>query len=337
MLNLIKKITNHHLIIAFLAITAIPVFAERVFLKSGDELEGVITNQTADWIELRGASDVKRIEKRLIRRINYQPGSINESKIEPITEKETSTVASEKTQKAVEKNDRKEGIQKVKVVKEVDKPRYSESQLRGLLQSEETVWGRMHVDSRRADGDEVAEGDLEPLPVPPVDTGPSRLSAFIRSAILPGWGQYYQGRDKAAIGYGSATFLAVAVATAAGSDAVAASTKYKNSAHLAAFSVYFIGDGAGQFNLDPTPSLGIFGGLSAMDFYLGNQRNSASAANISARNSYYALGTLAASIYIANLVDVLLFHPEKSEVDTLTTIVGMTLDGNALITLTFRF
>lgn len=349
MISKIKRQVVFTISLVFLLMVPFPLSAgETIILKSGEHLEGVIINQSVDWVEFRDASGVRKIEKRLIKRIYYagqpiQAVDIQSASAESIPSLSAARKKEEENKKkeAEKKRAAEEQKPKAETVKKVDQgPRYNESQLRALLKGEESVWGRMHRESRLDPGDELAEeetGNESSPPLPIGDTRPSRLSAFLRSAIIPGWGQWSQGRNRAAAGYGSLTILAAATAGGTGSAAMAASSKYKNTSRLSSFSVYFIGDGVGQLPVDPTPSLGVFGGLSIMDFYLGNQRNAAYSANTNARNTYYAASVTAATLYIANLVDVLLFHPEEPGVGDLSASMGITPEGETFLSLTFRF
>ncbi len=301
------------------------LFADEIILKSGKSYNGVIINQSRTMIEFRDGNGNHKIEKIKIRRIIYNRVP-NESETDASNRKMNIEVSdpSSINIKQTPQNSPAESI------KAGNPQKYQM-----LLSFEESTWRGMHQDLRRGDSD-TAEVDSPDLPssILATPSHTSNWSALLKSAILPGWGQYSQGRNVAAASYGTGALLAVILTGKTTAAAASASANFSNSSNLSTLSILFVGNGIGQFAVDPTAVPGVPLGLSAVDMYLISQRSSAYSASRTSQSNFYVMAGLATTLYIVNLVDVVLYDTDDSH---LTANMGLSRNGDAAISLTFNF
>lgn len=267
-----------------------PVYSDIIVLRSGQSLEGQIINQSRTEVTIETLDGERTISKEQIRRISYKPYDVEEERRK--REEEEAKRKAEEEQKRKELEEQR----KAEEAKRLERERAEKlNALRKLLPGEEVVWTRMHMDFSGAkddkDSDETAM--LEDPTVLTGGSGGSPLSAFWRSAILPGWGQHYLGRQSAGYSWGGTYLLALAVTASAWKHAdsrVAALDNYNRQRDMLMNLSFASGGSQTGANMQ----------LVMANFAEGKK----SSANRALTSSNLTLGILGV-VYTANLVDVL--------------------------------
>ncbi len=193
---------------------------------------------------------------------------------------------------------------------------------------EEAVRKQQQAEAERADreaAERAAQEDAEDAEEPQITRG----GALWRSLILPGWGQSYQGRSSAAWGYGGA-FLATGAL-----NAVFISELQTRQAALDAagssLNLSVVVLGAALPTIDPT--LALRPQLFGLQFFNFAERNAANGAARSASRNVQLGNLLLGAVYVASIVDVIVFHPG----DNMNVALFTAPDGGAGLRLQLRF
>ncbi len=293
------KLRTHLLILLLLLIPGL-LLADTVILKTGQTVEGRITAQTRTSVTIRTtAGAVRTIQKEDIRRISYG-----------------ATQTDDDAQKEAE---RRERLRRDAAISEENK-RIMEQEWRRIDEERK----RLEEDRRRLAEEwarlERGGSGRRPAGAAPVETPASRLrGAFIRSMVLPGWGQLYQGRDLAGYAY-----LAAFAGLAGGSLALdeqyyQARQEYEKNANVFLLTSPAFLAGIGVPIVDVTT-------FYPSGIYFSQQTSQTRASmETAARRANFARSALAA-FYVWNLVDVVLFAPSENQSFNMSVSRGDSLD-----------
>ncbi len=284
------------------------VFGDVVHLRNGRQIEGRIINQSRTSVTLETLDGKQTLSKDQVKRIVYRDFDLEKERER--LEEEQKRINEEKRRKAEEqKRQEEERLKRENERQREERERREEAErkaraareqaarlkkLRVFIQGEESVWNQMHVDLKTAPGEEPpAETAL--LENPEIMTGgapKSKLGALIRSAILPGWGQYYLGRETKSLFWGT-TFLTGAL-IASSLDARAVSDLDSLNTTQAEQDLFFsVGAASGG-----APIAG-----SVQMMYANEIGRKTNKANKSIQLATGALG-ITSIIYITNLIDI---------------------------------
>ncbi|MBL8021746.1 MAG: hypothetical protein JNM27_18885 [Leptospirales bacterium] len=214
----------------FLAVGTIQ--AEQIIMRNGQVFTGQIVSQNRTDVVLDTANGRVVLKKADIRRITYGPTPEEQKKIQAealrkeearkAEEKKAADLKAEQERKAAEEkkaaddkakadkkkaeDDRmaKEKLEKEKLEKETadrlkedakknEKQQLTDEQMRQRIREE--VKKELELAEQRKLEEARRREELQ-------RNTPTRLGAFVRSMVLPGWGQYYQGRKAPAFAYG---------------------------------------------------------------------------------------------------------------------------------------
>lgn len=171
------------------------VNAEVVILKNGQQISGQIVGQSRSAVQVRTAGGTQTIDKGAVRRIVY--GATLEEKKQDEDRRKKQEVLQKKQQEEL-----------LKQQQELIKKQQDE-----FLKKQEEDQKRLLDDAARAEAERRAAAARAAAAAEPEDDSITLSGALWRSAVLPGWGQAYQGRTGAAIGFAAA---AVGLAGATG-------------------------------------------------------------------------------------------------------------------------
>ena len=260
------------------------LLAETIILKNGTRVTGKIVGQSRTAVTITSNGRRRVIQKSDIRRISYETGNNQAAEAERRrrAEAERKRKAEEEARKAEEEAARKAEEDAAKEAAEAAEANAAE------IASEE----------RRRER-EAREAAYKAA-------GPHRLDAFLRSMILPGWGQHYQGRTSAAYGLGGAFAAGLATSFYFTQQHEIARSNYQAKADTFFFTSPLVLSSLGSSISSPT-TLAPLGLVLADD--TANARQQMEDAGRIANNAR----TLLLASYLWNLTDVLVFHPSKNE------------------------
>ena len=180
-----------------LIVAASGLHAEVVILKNGRQISGRIVGQSRSVVRIATAGGTRTIAKGKVRRIVY--GATLEKKKEDEDRRKKQKELLKKQQEEFRK--RQEEL--IKKQQEENIKTQAENQKRLLEQQRQQLEA-----ARRAEAASPAQNSQQE------DSAPTLGGALWRSALLPGWGQIYQGRSGIGIGY-AAGFAALVGTTGA--------------------------------------------------------------------------------------------------------------------------
>lgn len=306
------------LLILFVVAPFVALSADTIYLKNGQTLTGDIVQQSRTEISIQTTAGVKRVQKTTIRRVVFssrQDGAAREEAARKARQQE------EAARKAREAAARKQ--------QQAEAERRARQQEEAARKArEEAVRKQQQAEAERADreaAERAAQEDAEDAEEPQITRG----GALWRSLILPGWGQSYQGRSSAAWGYGGA-FLATGAL-----NAVFISELQTRQAALDAagssLNLSVVVLGAALPTIDPT--LALRPQLFGLQFFNFAERNAANGAARSASRNVQLGNLLLGAVYVASIVDVIVFHPG----DNMNVALFTAPDGGAGLRLQLRF
>jgi hypothetical protein len=232
------------------------------------------------------------IQKSDIRRISYDDAAEQERLRREQLKRQQAEEARRKAEE--ERRLAEEAAQKAAEEAEQEK-REAERQKQESLEEER----RKEEARRQAEAREAQEAAHR-------SSGPHRFEAFFRSMLLPGWGQFYQGRTSAAYGFGGAFLGGLGVAYITDRRYYTRRAAYEDKADQFFYTSPLVLSSLGSSISSPT-TLAPLGLLIAGD-------------TVDARNRMQNAGrwanrarTLLLGLYVWNLVDVLVFHPTPTE------------------------
>jgi hypothetical protein len=171
--------------------------ADTIFLKNGQTVTGDIVSQTRNRIDIQTTAGLKRVQKTMVRRVVF---SKKESASEAAARRAREAAARKAEAEAARQAEAEaEAVRRA----EVESARKAEAEAEAARKSQ----AEAETAARQAEADRKEREAAEAARVPITSSG-----ALWRSMILPGWGQYYQGRTFAAFGYGGAFVGAAALA-----------------------------------------------------------------------------------------------------------------------------
>lgn len=256
------------------------LFAETIFLKSGGRVSGKIVGQSRTTVTIRSGGNTRVVQKSDIRRISYdnKNGAAEEAarrKREEAARKKAEEAA-RKAEEETRKTEEASAVQAEEARKKAEEE--SKNRAEELRKKEEAY---------RA-------------------AGPHRMDAFLRSMVLPGWGQHYQGRKNAAYGLGGGFLAGLGISYYFEQRYNIARGAYKDKADEFFITSPLVLSSLGSSISSPT-TLAPLGIVLALDTSAARQRMED--AGRWANNTR----TLLLGLYLWNLVDVLVFHPSQTE------------------------
>lgn len=280
--------TTFAVALAFFLFFTASLQADTVFLKNGRQVEGKIIGQTRTAVTLRtSAGQVQTIQKADIRRIAYGPTQSDEE------------AAKEQERRDRLRRDQALSAENRRLMEEewrrIDGERKKLEEERSRIDEE---WARLE----RGRGDSTRRPVASRTPT----QGDKLLAALMRSAVLPGWGQHYQGRTSVGYIYGGA-FLAL------GGLAIGTEAQYYNRREQYAA-------GANQFLFTSPVSLSYLGvpitdlnAFQANGFLQSQNVSDARSKMETASRRANLARTMLITLYAWNLVDVVLFQPSAGQ------------------------
>jgi len=318
-----------------LTFAATALQADLLYLKNGGTISGKIVGVSQSAVTIQTDGGAQTVAKAAVRRIVY--GAVEDP------------AAARKKQEEARKKQEEERKRQEELLKDLEKRR--EEELRRRQEELDRLQKQPSVTPA-------------PTPQPEPEGGITRLGAITRSAILPGWGQFYQGR---ALGGGlyAGSMLALAGSGAyAAAEYSAARSAYRSSANLLFYTSPLVADQVGQ-SLPVSDDAAMFlidrrSGVSGAAAKLGSQNKIAAYFMIQelsrfplnntefAKTAFYfnalsqsmlqkqamqrsaamtnSIATAALGLYLWNIADAALFHPTSS------SYIGLVpMDGQAKV------
>lgn len=244
-----------------------PLFADRILMKSGQVLNGKIIRQSRKDITVRLASGVRTVSKTQVRRVFFGKNADAEMKKE-----EALQLAALKTK--------------------------AEQELKAATDAKQT-------EAKKEEAEQEHKNQRPTRHQEPVDRT-NIMSALWRSALVPGWGQYYQGRIWSGVAYGGLFLGAAGAVYSSNGSLVAARSDLDAAASFVFYSVGINGLAVVQATGNQLAQDSL-----VLQFLTIGQRNSAAASVKSAQSNLNIAGGILATVYLVNLADVVLFAPDK--------------------------
>ncbi|MCB1173420.1 MAG: hypothetical protein KDK39_07645 [Leptospiraceae bacterium] len=265
---------------------AAPLWADTLYLKNGSQLNGTIVGQSRTVVRIRVGDQVQVIAKTEIRRIVFQRESDNDAAQKRKAEEERRRKAAEA--KAAEEEKRRAAEEEKRRAQEAT---VAEEEQRRAEEAKKAAERRRQEALRR-------EQER--------NQGPTTAGAFVRSLILPGWGQYYQGRTSDAYLIGGIFAISAGSAVYLDQRYQAADRSYRGDVELFLIGSPFWLSWYGTTIIDTSPF--VLGGLLQMQTI--NQSRSEMQAAARRVNGTRAL---VLGVYAWNLVDVILWQPNQNQ------------------------
>ncbi|MBL8021987.1 MAG: hypothetical protein JNM27_20095 [Leptospirales bacterium] len=169
--------------------------AENVYLRDGRVISGRISNQTRTDITIETAQGTMKINKDQIRRIQYDTQVDDKAKEEARKAEEKRRLEEYNRQQAEQRRQNEERM-KQEEAKRLEAEKKNQDEAKRLADQK-----KLEEDKKKADADKKRRDDESKMK----PAGPFWYGAMVRSMVLPGWGQYYQGRNRAAFLNGGLT------------------------------------------------------------------------------------------------------------------------------------
>lgn len=254
------------------------LLADKVLLKDGSVVEGEVFHQTSKFIRIRSGTVVRTIDKTDIKRIIFE---------------ETKKLTEEEGQK----------------LQALEQARAEEARRAEQVRLAREAEARKLEEARKKQEEEKTRQAEKPQEI-------THGGAIWRSAVLPGWGQFYTGRKSKGFAYGTGFALAAGLKLSTAAWATHARRDYLRSVDQLVFASLLVG-GPGRT-------------LSGLEFIRLNERqNEFSRMKRNTTIDLYATGILAI-VYGANMIDVILYKPGKY------SIVSFESDGTQA-SIVYRF
>jgi len=300
------------LIATFLTFTA-ALYAENVYLRDGRIVSGRITNQTRTDITIATPQGVIKIQKDQIRRIQYDTGT-DEKAQEEARKAEERRRLEEYNRQQEEMKRRQEEQRRQEEARKAEEQRKTEQQKaeadKRLADQKKTEEDKRKQEEARKREEENRRREAEAR-----DAGPTWYGAFVRSLVLPGWGQYYSGRKTTGYMMGCGFLVAGGLMLREQSAYDRNRSAYAETTRGFLLGTPFVA--RSLFNVSQTD------GQAYYWFFAGSGQTGATRERMELHaKKLSALKTGVAVFYAWNIVDVILFRP------TTTTKVGMGADEN---------
>ncbi len=274
------------------------LLAETIILKSGGRVTGKIVGQSRTTVTVRTANGATRvIQKSDIRRISYD--NANNQAAEAERRRKAQEEARRKREEAARKREEEqrkqeeaERLKNEEAARKAEEEKALQAEAEAKRQQEEAARKREEEARKKEEAYRAA--------------GPHRLDAFLRSLVLPGWGQHYQGRTNAAYGMGGGFLAGLGISYYFERQYNSARSDYEGKADTFFITSPLVLSSLGSSISSPT-TLAPLGLVLAQD--TADARKRMEDAGRWANNTR----TLLLGLYLWNLVDVLVFHPSKTE------------------------
>ncbi|MBL8021356.1 MAG: hypothetical protein JNM27_16920 [Leptospirales bacterium] len=250
--------------VGFVALASSPLLADKILLKDGSVIEGEVFHQTSVFVRVRNSAGVQTVNKVDIRRIIFE---------------EVKKPADEDRQRA-------EALERVRLAEEARRAQEAQA-----IEAQKREEARKAEEARRQkEEEEKARNAEKPREI-------THRGAIWRSAVLPGWGQYYTGRKKVGLGLGAAFGFTAGLKLFTLAGATHARKDYLAVVDQLLIASVLVG-GPGRT-------------LSGLEFIRLNERKQA-IERLDRRSNFdrYATGLLLVA-YGANMIDVVLYKPGK--------------------------
>ena len=277
------------------------LFAETIFLKNGQRLDGKIVGQSRTAVTIRVGGATRVVQKADIRRISYDTNN-NADELR----RQREEAARRRAEEAARKKAEEEAARKA-----------AEDEAARKNAEDEAARKAAEDEAARNAEAEAARKAQEESEAAYRAAGPHRFDAFLRSMVLPGWGQYYQGRTGAAFGLGGAFVAGLGASYYMDQRYNIARSAYEDKADTFFLTSPLVLSALGSSISSPT-TLAPLGFVLATD--TSNARRTMEDAGRWANNTR----TLLVGLYLWNLVDVLVFHPTQEQ------SVGVTVGPQAV-------
>lgn len=270
-------------IIGFVALAASPLLADKILLKDGSVIEGEVFHQTSVFIRVRNSAGVQTVNKVDIKRIIFE---------------EVKKLTDEEIQRA-------EALERARLAEEARRAQQAQA-----IEAQKREEARKAEEARRKrEEEEKARNAEKPREI-------THAGAIWRSALLPGWGQYYTGRKKVGVGLGAAFGFTAGLKLYTVAGATHARRDYLAAVDQLLIASVVVG-GPGRT-------------LSGLEFIRLHERKQA-IERLDRRSNFDRYATvLLLAAYGANMIDVVLYKPGKY------SLVSFGTDGNQA-KLAYRF
>lgn len=198
--------TKSQLFLLLCLLLTIPLFADTVVLRNGTKLEGKIVGQSRTELRIQTDSGVQTIKKDDIQRVTYGQTEADKN------------AAEERKKKAEE--ERRKKAEELKKTQEEKKQKAEEERLKKLEEAK-----------KKKEAEEKKRIDQQTKKTQPT-TSISKRNAFLYSLLLPGAGQYYQGRTYPALAYGAGGLSLLLIAAKAKDDHTETRNAYVSTSRL---------------------------------------------------------------------------------------------------------
>ncbi len=287
-----ESMSLHRIVLIVIVLcVSVSVSAETIYLKNGLKIPGQIVGQDRESIRIKTLNGgVRRILKSQVRRVTYEPVAETRRR-EEAAQKRAEEAARRKEEEEQRKKEEEAARRAEEEAKEAEE----------AAKNEENQEKRAEEEAARKEEEEREQREAA------YESGePYRMEALLRSLILPGWGQYYQGRSGAAFGIGGAFF-----ASAAGMsyyDRIYASRRndYETSANQFFLTSPLFLSSAGFSISSPLQ-------LAPLGFGIAQNTSAARVRMEDAARWSNNFRTLLVGLYVWNLADVLIFHPSADQ------------------------
>ncbi|MCE9597003.1 MAG: hypothetical protein K8S54_03460 [Spirochaetia bacterium] len=271
------------------------LMAENVYLRDGRVVSGRISNQTRTDITIETAQGTIKISKDQIRRIQYDTQGDDKAKEEARKAEEARRLEEYKRQQE-EQRRLQEERKRQEDAKRLESDKKNQDEAKRLADQKK-------LDDEKKREEERKRREAEASRVK--QSGPFWYGAFVRSMVLPGWGQYYQGRK-------SSAFLNGGLTLGLGIYSLYEEGHYRRNRnnYASTSSTFLLGTpfvARNYFNVSQTDGQAYFW------FFKGYGQTSAARVRMEVhaqRLRFARTGFLAA--YAWNLVDVVLFNPSST-------------------------
>ncbi|MCR9143570.1 MAG: DUF5683 domain-containing protein [bacterium] len=265
------------------------LLAETIILKNGTRVSGKIVGQSRTTVTIRNNAGTRVIQKSNIRRISYENN--NNQAAEEARRKKAEEARRKRAEEARKKEEAERLQQEEAARKSEEEARKAEEA--NAQKSEEEARLKREEEARKKEAAYKA-------------AGPHRLDAFLRSLVLPGWGQIYQGRAGAGYGIGGGFLAGLGVTYYFEQRYNIARGAYEDKANDFFITSPLVLSSFGSSISSPT-TLAPLGLVLAQD--TADARKRMEDAGRWANNTR----TLLLGLYLWNLVDVMVFHPSPQE------------------------
>ncbi len=267
---------RYELIILVGLLSAQHLFADTVFMRDGRRFDGTVVSQNRVQIVIMVNGSRQTLEKAEMMRIVFDDGKRE---------------AEMKHQQDQDDAARRDALKRAEERKAAEAREAEDRRRREALNKEAALRDAAQKEKARKEAEAKSKRDVDAAKAASEDTS----GALFRSAFVPGWGHFYQGRTMEAAAYGFGFVGAVGLISKAASSAKTANSSYNADVRNALFFMSVPGDGS-----------------RLLTFYFLEKRNHSRSQQYQRARSLTAATLLAAGIYGGNLLTVAYFDNGKT-------------------------